>query len=435
MDNMITKNAKSCERAGERGAALVTMLLISTLLLAAGGALIMTTATSTANTFDATAEIQAYYAAEAGMQAALNALRGNRAPSQVLSGGRKMSFRVAVTAADSNAPTDTSTTPRLSRWLTYESTNANARVVVSSSPSLKYDVTISLPPGESATDPANLLVSVRGYGPKGAQKKMEATIQKHPFDFTPPAAMTFVGGSSMTLDLANSSAAGYSGNDAASPPLSPIPAIAVASGNVSSAQSIVNTQNGTNSNHVPVSPATVGALTSSNTPSYLQSPDLARAFLNQQRTLADTTGRLFNSLPSSLANDSSYPLTFIDNYNGSTVTLGSGNQGSGVLIVTGNLDTDGNTSFNGIIFLMGRGHMTRSGGGSGDINWAIVIANFDPNDPDADTFGNPYFAVTNNGNGNGNGGGGGNSDIQYDSGAVENSLNALGFRVRGIIEN
>ncbi len=52
------------ERASERGAALITVLLFSVLLLAAGGALIMTTALSATNAADAAGETQAYYAAE-----------------------------------------------------------------------------------------------------------------------------------------------------------------------------------------------------------------------------------------------------------------------------------------------------------------------------------------------------------------------------------
>src|SRR6188474_2901423 len=68
-------------KEGERGIALITVLLFSVLLLTAGGALIMTTALSATNAIDATSETQAYYAAEAGMQATLATLRGNVAPN------------------------------------------------------------------------------------------------------------------------------------------------------------------------------------------------------------------------------------------------------------------------------------------------------------------------------------------------------------------
>src|SRR5260370_13489922 len=91
-------------RRNERGAALITSLLIATLLLVAGGALIQITSMSAANAIDATAETQAYYGAEAGLQAALNSLRGNTAhPGSALpSGMTPIDFRNAVIASSSN---------------------------------------------------------------------------------------------------------------------------------------------------------------------------------------------------------------------------------------------------------------------------------------------------------------------------------------------
>jgi len=64
-------------REGERGAALIVAILLSTLLLAAGGTLILTTSLTGTNAVDSTAEMQAYYAAEAGATQALNVLRRN----------------------------------------------------------------------------------------------------------------------------------------------------------------------------------------------------------------------------------------------------------------------------------------------------------------------------------------------------------------------
>src|SRR5690349_4360803 len=89
-------------RAHERGAALVTMLLVSVLLLGAGGALIMTTMMSANNSVGSTAEMQAYYVAEAGMQNALNVLRGNSQP--LVTASDRMSFRGAVVPSISNGP-------------------------------------------------------------------------------------------------------------------------------------------------------------------------------------------------------------------------------------------------------------------------------------------------------------------------------------------
>ena len=60
---------KRC-RKNERGAALVMVLLISFLLIIAVGALLLEASMNTANMTDATAEEQAYYAAESGIQTA-----------------------------------------------------------------------------------------------------------------------------------------------------------------------------------------------------------------------------------------------------------------------------------------------------------------------------------------------------------------------------
>lgn len=120
---------KQTNRSGERGAALVMMLLISLLLLAAGGALIMTTAMSSTNAIDSTAEMQAYYVAEAGMQSALNVLRGNTQPLVVPSD--RMSFRTAIIPDISNSPGNSGPL-RLAGWLPYNSrTDATSLVPIS----------------------------------------------------------------------------------------------------------------------------------------------------------------------------------------------------------------------------------------------------------------------------------------------------------------
>ena len=115
-------------RTGERGAALVTMLLVSVLLLGAGGALIMTTMMSANNSLASTAEMQAYYVAEAGMQSTLNALRGNTKP--LINAGDRMSFRTAIIPSISNG--GNSGTPRLAGWLPYNTpSDPNSLVPVS----------------------------------------------------------------------------------------------------------------------------------------------------------------------------------------------------------------------------------------------------------------------------------------------------------------
>jgi hypothetical protein len=125
-------------RDDERGAALIMMLLISMMLLAAGGALIMTTAMTTTTVYDSGPEAQAYYAAETGLEDALNVLRGNRPPNNVGAPGPggtvqdadKISFRRAILKSTSNTAGDAATQPRLSRWLNYNP-NFPDRVAIS----------------------------------------------------------------------------------------------------------------------------------------------------------------------------------------------------------------------------------------------------------------------------------------------------------------
>jgi hypothetical protein len=120
-------------RESEKGAALVMVLMITMLLLAAVGGLLLEVSMNTANVTDATAEQQAYNAAESGIQSAINVLRGNTVPSTLLDASKpasdpsnQINFRKAVRASSSNLPSDTSTAARLSRWMTYNYTPSGA---------------------------------------------------------------------------------------------------------------------------------------------------------------------------------------------------------------------------------------------------------------------------------------------------------------------
>src|ERR1051326_5810225 len=115
--------------SSERGAALITSLYVTVLLMLTGAALLVSTTMSATNTVDSKSEIQAYYAAESGLQQTLNVLRGNVAPNPVFAtdptGGiadeNKISFRRAINVVTWKTSNDTSTNPRLSHWLTYSS--------------------------------------------------------------------------------------------------------------------------------------------------------------------------------------------------------------------------------------------------------------------------------------------------------------------------
>lgn len=583
--------AESATRRGERGAALISVLLISTLLLAAGGSLILSTMMSATNALDATPEMQAYYAAETGLQSALNVLRGNVAASPALPAGQRIDFRRAVALADANntAGGDTSNFSRLSRWVQYNfpagvalanrdrvvvgnaatytpltgmayslrvndphdthiinystdgafaapagaTVSGDGRTVTVTAGTLTVNIaytpraagtvtavppaasnlgtltvtrtgsgTVNIPDGTrlnininqtapwagsssifanvtgqlvvspaggitlntlkltfpngsaastdgadfvvtnltggdfsltfpaaatlqanvAAQEPKFLLIRSTGFGPRGARKELEMMVRRHNLDLDPPAALTLAGGNAMTLNLGNSANVSYQGAGGR-------PAVAVSPNNAGYAQGRVNSVNGTCTTDCQVSPPTVGQLGNGvPTPTFLQSPDNARAFLANVKALAASQGRLFSSqsaVTGGMGTVGSPKITVIDNYNGSAVDLGPGYQGNGVLVVTGNMETRGQTSFDGVILVLGRGNMQRNGGGNGEIGGSIIVACFDPNDPDADTWCNPLFDIN----------GGGTANVEFDPEKVNEALRGTGRGVLGIVEN
>jgi hypothetical protein len=152
--NIERKALKS--RKGEEGAALVMALLVSFLLLALSTALILATSVNSWNFTDATAEQQAYNAAENGIQSVVDVMRykctaaisgashdGCRIkPSPLYATSfmgqpiyedhklNKVSFSKAVGWTTSNNASDGSAFSRLSRVLSYSGTGANDPITV-----------------------------------------------------------------------------------------------------------------------------------------------------------------------------------------------------------------------------------------------------------------------------------------------------------------
>ena len=172
------------DRTNEKGAALVMVLLWTFLLLAACLGVLLGAALNTSNVTDAVAEQQAYYAAESGIQSAVNILRRNVVPSPLLDSSKpaghpnnKIDYYLAIKTDSSNKPGDTSVNPRLSRWLNYNYTPPGAsnpdRVAIGDNPynpltGSAFSVTVSDP-----DNPAKILdLTVTGsIGEAGATSK------------------------------------------------------------------------------------------------------------------------------------------------------------------------------------------------------------------------------------------------------------------------
>ena len=393
-------------RRQEKGAALLTVLLVSTMLLAAGGALLLTSNVINTTMIDSTAEAQAYYAAEGGLNVVLNVLRGNSA---------------AATAPTFRNVVDNG---KMDQWLEYKDTGTKQLVMVSDSPGLAYEIAVSDPDNtDLALQPRRLLVNVIGYGPKGSSKRMEMLVDRHTFDYSPLATVLMRGASDNkstipSLFIGESNSKTYSGFDNVDPTRS-IPTFGT-----------THTDDfGLTTTHIEeAKPTTVSGVEKvkqydeSQLPTFLQTADNARAFLNTMQDAAMSSGRYFKEAPASFGTDANPMLTFVD---GDVDLTG----GAGLLIVTGNLTMNGNPSFKGLILVLGEGSLSRDGGGNAEILGAIVIAKFariwpaEENDEE-----HPFLAptfVTN---------GAGTSDVQFDSFELDRALSVSGLRTMGIRE-
>jgi len=417
-------------RAGERGAALITAVLLSMLLLAAGGILILTSTMTGITARDSTAEMQAYYAAEAGVAKTLEVLRGNvdSSPS-----GTRASFRNVVCS------------PAL--WPT-TATTAGGYVNVTSEGSTKFQVTSILDPDKQnsaswCTDPAfanykpeRLRIRVTGLGPRDSRKNMEVVVNRYTLEYDVKATVTLPNGSGNPIgfNLGGSNVTSTSGVDASGGGGS-IDAFAISDADKQRVNNVIDgcDADGSNCNGSGpnVTPGDPGILGSGNTPSFLKNVASAREFLygsEGMKQAAINQGRYFNSGAAAIASDAglgaSNPdgvFTFVDG----DLTLGPGSPtGQGTVIVTGKLTLNGNFQWNGVIMVLGTGEVYRSGGGHGDVFGAMFVAKFPTSGADTDQFGAPIFDTS----------GGGTSNIQYSSDAVDKAKSVGGHSVKGVRE-
>jgi len=418
-------------RAGERGAALITAVLLSMLLLAAGGILILTSTMTGVTARDSTAEMQAYYAAEAGVAKTLEVLRGNVESSP---SGTRASFRNVVCS------------PAL--WATTATTTNGGYINVTSEGSTRFQLTSILDPDNQnsaswCTDPAfanykpeRLRIRITGVGPRGSRKNMEVVVNRYTLEYDVKATVTLPNGSGnpINFNLGGSNVTSTSGVDVSNPANS-ISAIAISDADKQRVNNVIDGCNpdgsncsGSGPNVEPGDPAVLG---NDNTPSFLKDVASAREFLYGSEGLkqaAINQGRYFNSGPAAIASDAglgaSNPdgvFTFVDG----DLVLGPGSPtGQGTIIVTGKLTLDGNFQWNGVIMVLGTGEVYRSGGGHGDIFGAMFVAKFPTSGANTDQFGAPVFDTS----------GGGTSNIQYSSDAVDKAKSVGGHSVKGVRE-
>jgi len=102
--------------------------------------------------------------------------------------------------------------------------------------------------------------------------------------------------------------------------------------------------------------------------------------------------------------------------------------GQGVLLITGNATCGGDTKFEGLMLIIGKGNIQVNGGGNGYVNGAMFIANLFDNAgkplPDSSKPGVPTFDWN----------GGGTNFIQFDSCKILNALNKSPYRLLAMRE-
>ncbi len=415
-------------RRDERGAALITTILLSFLLLAAGGTLLLTTAMTGTTAVESTSEMQAYYAAEAGVASALNVIRGNVDSTPT---GTRATFREIACSKD----LWTATSGNYVNVAANGSTSFRVTSIMDpDDPAFLFCEAVA-PDPKASYKPSRLVVQVEGFGPRNSHKKMEIVINRLTVNYAVNSVITVPNesGTAINFNLGDSNPTEYLGDNGPASSCgapSSIAAFAVSTDHLGNSDFNTTTAviNGGNPNVTPPVPM---LLDSNNSPNFLKDVPSARSFLDGpegMKALANKEGRYFTSgaaaLSSAAGIGASNPdgvLTFVDG----DFTLGPGNPtGQGTLIVTGTLDLHGTFGFNGVIMVLGTGRVIRSGGGHGTILGAMFVANFPRTGLPSDIFSAPTFDTS----------GGGTATIQYCQEAIDKAKSVGGHSVVGVHE-
>lgn len=293
----------------------------------------------------------------------------------------------------------------------------NADPLTPNAPNVSGGVTV-IGGSMSQTEPFRVVITATGYGPRGAKKILEATVQKNFFNgMTAPATLMLVGPATGAIfEPGSSTVTEYSGDDVASNVI--IPAIGTTNDpNLALVMDKVYTGpphpfNGT----VIGTPANVAP----ELPFWLQNSTNLNGTIQSLKLTATASGRYYASgvTPPNIGdNATARGITYVD---GDLELTGSG---GGLLIVTGKLTLLGNFSFNGLIIVTGAAGVDRRGGGTGTLQGNIVVAPYNPANVNAG-FLPPIYDLS----------GGGNSGVVYNSSSVSNGMVAVSNFILGVAE-
>jgi hypothetical protein len=299
-------------------------------------------------------------------------------------------------------PTITNNTNNLQGTLYARSSNP-----VNSNGSTPIAITVTGP------QPNRLVAKITGLGPRAAQKQVQMLLSRFAFDFTPVTTITLRSADDGTLSgfaAGSSSQYTYTGFDNAGGQNLPAFGVTSTTDYLSVTPQIVAGQE-------TGSPSALQQVSLSALPSWLQTADGARTLVSQLRSVAQSTNSYYTtaSPPATFGTQAQPQFTFVD---GDAALSPAG--GAGLLVVTGTLNLDGSSAFDGLILVLGTGQVVRSGGGNGTTLGSMVVAKFG----NSGNFTAPTFQSN----------GSGTSDIKYDSDWVRRALATPGLRVMAVGE-
>jgi len=301
---------------------------------------------------------QSYYAAEAGLERAREYLRGLNYNTELQNAAGSDNQLVNSTNINNfpgdDVPIYSGQTIGGSSYTVYITNDANDGVTNSNDTN------------------GRITITAFGTGPDGSTSVVQAIVSNSPISLSPPAPIVIPGPDVQRFDAGWSNAWNISGDDAAGG--SNVPGIVVSN---STARNTVVHDLGYRADQVTSggqSPA-VEARPDLLAQSGLDNISSVHDMLNNIKARADFTS---TSDPGfNLGTQDNPEVVFID---GSFDTRRYGNSGYGILVVTNKLTLRGNFSYNGVIMVIGRGELYRTGSGNGVIQGSIILADIDGRD-------------------------------------------------------
>ena len=255
------------------------------------------------------------------------------------------------------------------------------------------------------------IVTSLAVTPTGSRKMVQSELAQ-PIIGPFPGALT-LDGPGATASSPSSSSFGITGTDTGVCGSTVNPAIALDGSPSSIALRRAANYTGTPPPSPPiVAGASVVDIASTISPN-LATPSAIQTQINNITTIADQvlTGPITDPPGGTTAN----PLITVVN---GDLTLSGSFVGTGLLVVTGVFNTNGNTTFNGVVLVVGKGIWTSSGGGTGIFNGGFIIAKiYDAAGNLLPSLGAPTWDWS----------GGGTNSINYDTCAIDNATSRLYF--------